>query len=222
MHLFLNHEGSRNASILSELVSHSRLGIPANNWVWTSPSPVWVPRLCHTQQSASLFMAAAPSLSRSRGIWGRAAQAMVPRCQHLAVLPKPQPWKPYGPLMQAPGLFQKMQHFCLPRKSNHTEPTASLTPGLERRIFEGGGLTSTSKKKKLGSLSLEGIEKRLGSFPNVHAGKAGLLQPGSLNPGAQFRSWDTPLPAYAELATNSMKNTSPWSSIKPSNGGFMV
>lgn len=102
-----------------------------------------------------------------------------------------QPWKTYGPLIQAPYLFQKIQHFCLPQKSNHAEPTASLTPGLARRIFEAGSLTSTSRKRKLGFLSTEGIEKRLGSFPNVHAGKAGLLQPSSLNPGAQFRSWDT-------------------------------
>lgn len=122
--------------------------------------------------------------------------------------PSPNHEKPMG-LSCRLLVSQKIQHFCLPQKSNHTEPPASLTPGLDRRIFEGGGLTSTSRERKLGFLSIEGIEKRLGSFPNVHAGKAGLLQPGSLNPGAQFRSWDTPLPAYAELATNSMRNTSP-------------
>lgn len=188
---------------------------------WTSPSPVWVPRLSHTARCFIVHSRGSIPF-KVQGTWGRAAQAMVSRWQHLAVLPTPQPWKTYGSLIQVPCLFQKIQRFCLPQKSNHTEPTASLTPRLDRRIFEAGSLTSTSRKRKLGFLSIEGIEKRLGSFPNVHAGKAGLLQPGSLNPGAQFRSGDPPLPAYAELATNSMKSTSPWSSIKPSNEGFMV
>ena len=61
-----------------------------------------------------------------------------------------------------------------------------------------GGLTSTSRKRLLGCLSTEEMERRLVSFPNVYAGKSRLVPAKIIklvvNSILQARGWDTLLP----------------------------
>lgn len=96
MHLFLNHEGGRNASIFSE-----GWFLPPD---WGSQPTTWRELLhhqfgspgCHTQPGASLFTAEAPSLSRSRGPEAGLLKPWCPGGNIWLSCPRPNRGKPMG------------------------------------------------------------------------------------------------------------------------------
>lgn len=120
----------------------------------------------HTQQGASLLTLEAWSHSSTGEFEAGLLKAWHPTGHILAALPKLPTIKSRWTSPGVPGVFQRIQCSACPRSLTALSLTVSVATSLVRRIFQGGSLTSTSRKRQFGFLSTEGMEKRLMSFPN--------------------------------------------------------